>query len=165
MLAKTLSTCSFRMRLYPALTIWSKEEMNTKSVLGMSLILSTGLFLVIVSCACAQMKDPKAKPLVVELNVGSIDYQKILAGPPQTVSMESGLVTLAPAKSVGKHSTKSYEEAVIVLAGSGEMRITGGQTLKLKPNVVAYCPPMTEHDVVNTGSVPMRYLYVVAKPK
>jgi mannose-6-phosphate isomerase-like protein (cupin superfamily) len=128
-------------------------------------MLSTALTLVVVSSASAQVKESKAKPLVVELNGESVDYQKVLAGPPQTVSMESGLVVLAPAKSVGKHSTKSYEEAVIVLAGTGEMRITGGQTLRLKPNVVAYCPPLTEHDVINTGSVPLRYLYVVARPK
>ena len=117
------------------------------------------------SSASAQLHDSKAKPFVVELNGESVDYQKVLAGPPQTVSMESGLVILAPAKSVGKHSTKSYEEAVIVLAGTGEMRVTNGQTLKLKPNVVAYCPPLTEHDVVNTGLIPLRYLYVVAKSK
>ncbi|MCX6144196.1 MAG: cupin domain-containing protein [Ignavibacteriales bacterium] len=138
-----------------------------KTSLGLSLplMLSTVLLLLAGSTASAQLKDSKAKPLVVQLNGESVDYQKVLAGPPQTVSMESGLVVLAPAKSVGKHSTKSYEEAVIVFAGTGEMRITGAQTLKLKPNVVAYCPPLTEHDVVNTGSVPLRYLYIVAKPK
>ena len=139
--------------------------MKTSLGLILPLILSTVLILMAGSSASAQLKDSKAKPLVVELNGESVDYQKVLAGPPQTVSMESGLVILAPAKSVGKHSTKSYEEAVIVLAGTGEMRITDGQTLKLKPNVVAYCPPLTEHDVVNTGSVPLRYLYVVAKSK
>jgi hypothetical protein len=30
---------------------------------------------------------------------------------------------------------------------------------------VAYCPPGTEHDVVNTGAVPLRYIYLVAKPR
>jgi len=141
--------------------------MRLKTSLGLNipLTLSTVLLLLAGITASAQMKDSNAKPLVVQLNGESVDYQKVLAGPPQTVSMESGLVVLAPAKSVGKHSTKSYEEAVIVLAGTGEMRITGGQTLNLKPNVVAYCPPLTEHDVVNTGSVPLRYLYVVAKSK
>jgi mannose-6-phosphate isomerase-like protein (cupin superfamily) len=139
--------------------------LKTSLGLILPLILSTVLILMAGSFASAQLKGSKAKPLVVELNGESVDYQRVLAGPPQTVSMESGLVVLAPAKSVGKHSTKSYEEAVIVLAGTGEMRITGGQTLSLKPNAVAYCPPLTEHDVVNTGSVPLRYLYVVAKSK
>ena len=139
--------------------------MKTSLGLILPLILSTVLILMAGSSASAQLHDSKAKPFVVELNGESVDYQKVLAGPPQTVSMESGLVILAPAKSVGKHSTKSYEEAVIVLAGTGEMRVTNGQTLKLKPNVVAYCPPLTEHDVVNTGLIPLRYLYVVAKSK
>jgi mannose-6-phosphate isomerase-like protein (cupin superfamily) len=141
--------------------------MRLKTSLGLIIpvTLSTVLLLLAGSTASSQSRDSKAKPLVVQLNGESVDYQKVLAGPPQTVSMESGLVVLAPAKSVGKHSTKSYEEAVVVLAGTGEMRITGGQTLNLKPNVVAYCPPLTEHDVVNTGSVPLRYLYVVAKSK
>jgi quercetin dioxygenase-like cupin family protein len=123
------------------------------------------LLTVLVFSLFGQTKDSKPQPRVVELGADVSDYQKVLSGPPQTVSMESGLVILAPSKSVGKHSTKSYEEAVIVFAGTGEMRITGGQTLKLKPNVVAYCPPLTEHDVVNTGQEPLRYLYVVAKPK
>jgi len=139
--------------------------LKTSLGLILPLIVSTVLILMAGSSSSAQLKDSKAKPLVVELNSESVDYQKVLAGPPQTVSMESGLVILAPARSVGKHSTKSYEEALIVLAGTGEMRITDGQTLKLKPNVVAYCPPLTEHDVVNTGSVPLRYLYIVAKSK
>ena len=141
--------------------------MRLKTSLGLIIpvTLSTVLLLLAGSTASSQSRDSKAKPLVVQLNGESVDYQKVLAGPPQTVSMESGLVVLAPAKSVGKHSTKSYEEAVIVLAGTGEMRVANGQTLKLKPNVVAYCPPLTEHDVVNTGLIPLRYLYVVAKSK
>jgi quercetin dioxygenase-like cupin family protein len=113
----------------------------------------------------AQSKTVQPKPCLVQLRDTIIDYQRVLGGPPQTVSMHSGLVVLSPSKSVGKHSTDNYEEAVIVLAGSGEMRITGGETFKLKENTVAYCPPRTEHDVVNTGSQPMRYLYIVAKEK
>ncbi len=110
----------------------------------------------------AQSKVLRPKPCLVEISDTTADYQRVL-NPPQTISMHSGAVVLLPSKSVGKHSTEDYEEAVIVLAGSGEMRITGGETLKLKPNSVAYCPPHTEHDVVNTGLQPLRYLYIVAK--
>jgi mannose-6-phosphate isomerase-like protein (cupin superfamily) len=111
----------------------------------------------------AQSKPPIA--FVVQFNDTSSDYQQILGGSPQTASMESGLVVLSPSKSVGKHSTKSYEEAVIILSGTGEIKITGGQTLKLTANCVAYCPPNTEHDVINTGSQPLRYLYIASKHK
>ena len=107
----------------------------------------------------------QSKALVVQFSDTASVYQQILSGPPQTASMESGVVVLSPSKSVGKHSTKSYEEAVVILSGTGEMRITGGQTFKLMPNCVAYCPPNTEHDVINTGSQPLRYLYIAAKRK
>ena len=113
----------------------------------------------------AQSKNLRPKAFLVELSDTTSNYQRVFSGPPQTASMHSGLVVLLPSKSVGKHSTENYEEAVIVLAGSGEMRITGGETLKLKPNSVAYCPPNTEHDVINTSSQPLRYLYIVAKQR
>ena len=113
--------------------------------------------------ATAQSKRLKQQACVVQLNDSTSEYQKVLSGPPQTVSMESGVVVLAPSQSVGKHSTKNYEEAVIVFSGAGEMRIAGGPTLSLKTHSVAYCPPNSEHDVVNTGSEPLRYLYIAAK--
>lgn len=111
----------------------------------------------------AQSKSVRPKAFIVELSDTVSDYQRVFSGPPQTATMHSGLVVLSPSKSVGKHSTENYEEAVIVLSGSGEMRITGGDTLRLKLNSVAYCPPHTEHDVVNTGLQPLRYLYLVAR--
>jgi len=137
-------------------------------VISRNIIFGFVFSVVVISMAtysplCAQPKISKPKPCLIELSDTTSDYQRVLSGPPQTTSMHSGLVVLFPSKSVGKHSTENYEEAVIVLAGSGEMRITGGETLKLKPNSVAYCPPHTEHDVVNTSSQPLRYLYIVAK--
>jgi mannose-6-phosphate isomerase-like protein (cupin superfamily) len=77
--------------------------------------------------------------------------------------MESGLVIVQPGRSIGLHSTKGYEEAIVVFSGNGEMRIPNGRTLKLRPNSVAYCPTNTEHDIFNTGSTPLKYLYVAAK--
>jgi quercetin dioxygenase-like cupin family protein len=71
-------------------------------------------------------------------------------------------VVLAPGDSVGRHSTERYEEVIVVLEGVGELRVTGGAALELKEGVVAYSPPDTEHDVRNTGTSPLRYLYVVA---
>jgi mannose-6-phosphate isomerase-like protein (cupin superfamily) len=100
---------------------------------------------------------------IIELDLASSEYQRLLKGAPDTVTMHSGLVTLMPSQSVGRHSTENYEEALIILAGVGEMRIDGGQVMQLKPMVLAYCPPDTEHDVFNTGTEPLRYIYIVAK--
>jgi mannose-6-phosphate isomerase-like protein (cupin superfamily) len=110
-----------------------------------------------------QAGGPKLKPRTVQLNPGATDFTQVLSGPPETVTMESGYVTLRPAASVGRHSTEGYEEILVVLQGSGEMRLAGGAVVKLKPYMVAYCPPRTEHDVVNTGTAPLRYLYIVAR--
>lgn len=113
--------------------------------------------------AIGQTVPAKPSPVVIDLKMTSSEYQEVLGGPPKSVSMESGLVTLAPSKSGQKHSTKKYEEVLVVFSGTGEMRITGKPSLNLKPNVVAYCPPMTEHYIVSTGSEPLRYLYVASK--
>ena len=127
------------------------------------LTMTAVLSLLILGASSAQTKSPK--PFTTQLSDTTSDYQRVFEGPPQTISMHSGLVVLAASKSVGKHSTKDYEEAVVVFAGTGEFRITGGPTLSLTPNSVVYCPPNTEHDVVNTGTQTLRYLYIASKHK
>ena len=118
-----------------------------------------------VALICAEQLGDKPKPKSVEIDRSATADTRVLGGPPETVTMRSGSVVLLPSKSVGKHNTGDYEEAVVVLAGNGEMRLADGTVLKLKPYVVAYCPPGTEHDVMNTGNEPLRYVYVVAKAK
>lgn len=107
--------------------------------------------------------DPDAK--VIKLSMDAKEYVRVLGGPPETVTMRSGLVVLFPEQSVGKHSTENYEELLVVLEGEGQMQITNGAKLLLTAMSVAYCPPQTEHDVINTGSEPLRYLYIVAKAR
>jgi len=102
-------------------------------------------------------------PRVIKLDAGGKDYVPLLSGPPETVTMHSGLVTLAPGKSVGRHSTKDNEEILVILEGQGEYRITGGPTLRAQAGEAVYCPPQREHDMVNVGQGPLRYVYVVAK--
>jgi len=75
------------------------------------------------------------------------------------------VVALAPNRSVGKHSTESYEELLVVLEGVGEMSFEGGSSLTVKANHALYCPPGTEHDVKNTGHTVLRYVYVAARTK
>jgi mannose-6-phosphate isomerase-like protein (cupin superfamily) len=113
----------------------------------------------------ANAADPAAVPAVksMRLDAGGKDYVPLLQGPPETVTMHSGLVVLAPGKSVGRHSTKGNEEIVVVLEGRGEMRFfTGRAAVPLEGGMAAYCPPQTEHDVFNAGDRTLRYVYVVA---
>ena len=118
-----------------------------------------------VAPVCSQQSRPVPTVKSVALDSASTADMRILGGPPETVTMRSGSVALLPSKSVGKHNTDDYEEVVVVLSGTGELRLTNGTTVTLKPFVVAYCPPGTEHDVTNTGHEPLRYVYVVAKAK
>ena len=113
----------------------------------------------------AKAEGPTAAPEVksMRLDAGGKDDLPLLQGPPETVTMRSGLVVLGPGKSIGRHSTKGNEEIVIVLEGRGEMRFfTGRASVPLEAGTAAYCPPKTEHDVFNTGDTALKYVYVVA---
>ena len=105
--------------------------------------------------------SPKVK--VVALDPGDKPYVLLLNGPPETASMRSGLVTLAPGKSIGKHSTGKNEEMLVPLEGEGELRITGRTAIRIKPGLITYAPAHTEHDVTNTGTTNLRYIFIVAK--
>ena len=102
---------------------------------------------------------PSAK--VIELDTHGKDYLQLLGGPPESVTMQSGLVVLAPQHSVGKHSTHQREELLVVLEGKGEMIFKDKSFLPVEANHAVYCPPHTEHDVKNTCTSVLRYVYVV----
>lgn len=118
-----------------------------------------------MSRATSEKSHSEPRPKVVRIDPSRADYTPLLSGPPETATMRSGSVVLLSGQSVGKHSTGEYEEAIVVLAGTGEMRLSDGGALQLDRHSVAYCAPATEHDVVNTGVVPLRYVYVVAKAR
>jgi len=132
--------------------------MLTRSKPTQGLVL-VALLLAAILAAQSQSK-PHPKVVVLEKPDGGI--LPILSGPPETVTMKSGYVVLEPGRSVGKHSTEHHEEILIVLDGQGEMRFHDGSKLELKAGTALYCPPETEHDVWNTGTATLRYVYVVA---
>jgi len=58
------------------------------------------------------------------------------------------------------HAHREEEEMFLILEGEGELRY-GSQRYPLRPMDVVACPPgdaSTAHQIINTGSVPMRYL-------
>jgi quercetin dioxygenase-like cupin family protein len=113
----------------------------------------------------AQNNSMKPTPKLITLDQASTERVQILNGHPETVTMRSGYMVLAPSKSVGTHSTKDNEEAIVVMAGKGEFRIVAGSTFQLHPYCIVYCPPNTEHDVINIGTDTLRYIYIVARAK
>lgn len=88
---------------------------------------------------------------------------RILRGPPDSITMRSGVVTIKPGQSVGLHTTASNEELIVVLQGAGTATIAGRDPFNFDTKSAVYIPPQTEHDIKNTGSTILKYIYVVAK--
>ena len=101
------------------------------------------------------------KVLVIDLNE-TAENQKLLDGRPQTCGMRSGRVYLPPGQACGQHSTKNHEELLVFLWGQGELMIGEGDCYQVGQGKVSYIPPNTAHDVKNTGSEPLVYVYCVA---
>ena len=124
-----------------------------------------GMIMMGFMIAWAQGPSTKPVPKVIKIGAGEQEYVRLLGGPPESVTMRSGAVTLQPGKTVGKHNTESYEEFIIVLRGQGSMILSDGKLLDMRIGCAVYCPPDTEHDVRNTGAEPLSYIYVVAKTR
>ena len=98
---------------------------------------------------------------VVELNDNK-EYQRLLAGEPQTFGMKSGRVYLSPGQDCGQHSTEHREELLVFLSGEGLLLIEDGQSYEVGRGKISYIPPNTVHNVKNSGLVPLIYIYCVS---
>jgi mannose-6-phosphate isomerase-like protein (cupin superfamily) len=111
----------------------------------------------------ASLPSPlKEEPRRISYFPGDQPYVCLLNGTSESKNMHSGYVVLSPGEAVGEHSTGSAEELLIPLSGEGEMRIPGYAPFAVSSGCVLYNPPHTTHDVINTGSQPLKYIYVVA---
>jgi len=122
------------------------------------------LALTFTALSVGQVGQPHPRAKAVALD-SSVKESIVLNGPPDSMGMKSGYIVLGPVKSVGKHGTGHHEELLVVLEGAGEMLFKDGSKLPVKANTAVYCPPETEHDVMNSGSRVLRYVYVVAEVK
>jgi quercetin dioxygenase-like cupin family protein len=86
----------------------------------------------------------------------------LLGGPPQTAGLRSGVVRLPAGDDVGWHTTGEHEEELVILQGTGEAEIEGEPAMLIGDGTIAYIPPQTRHDVKNTGTDVLEYVYVVA---
>jgi mannose-6-phosphate isomerase-like protein (cupin superfamily) len=105
------------------------------------------------------MGEQKIKVVRLE---GDAKYLRLLGGVPETKGMKSGYVILQPGESVGAHSTKDREEAIIILEGSVAVFVEGVIQFTAQCDSVVYIPPQTNHDMKNSGACVARYVYVVA---
>ena len=104
----------------------------------------------------------QSKSKSIPLPSADARYTILLAGFPETVSMRSGYVVLTPGETVGLHSSGEHEEVIVPLSGTGELHVPGMEAFPIKPGCILYNPPHTQHDVINTGDQPLRYIFIVA---
>ena len=104
------------------------------------------------------MTDKKA--FVTELN-NKKEYQRLIPGTPTTFGMKSGRVYLEPGQDCGVHNTEDKEEQLVFFQGEGTAEIAG-EKLVIGAGRICYIPPQTEHNIHNTGSEPLVYIFCVA---
>jgi mannose-6-phosphate isomerase-like protein (cupin superfamily) len=109
----------------------------------------------------AAQERAKREPMTFALDCAGGDCP-LLKGAPQTSGMRGGSVKLKPGESVGWHSTSANEEALVILHGSGVANIEGHPDVPLTERMLAYIPPATRHNVTNSGSQILEYVWVVA---
>jgi mannose-6-phosphate isomerase-like protein (cupin superfamily) len=130
-------------------------------ILASALVLAAA---VLAGRATSLAEDQSAPQIrSVPLDPGDQSYFLLLKGSPETRSFRSGLVTLAPGKSIGVHNSGVNEEMIVPLEGQGELRFSNHPPLLIKSGLITYAPAHTEHDVINTGSGPLRYIFITAK--
>jgi mannose-6-phosphate isomerase-like protein (cupin superfamily) len=139
--------------------------MNLRVMIGVGVVLAASIALLGGSMTVLATEPGKPHAKVIPLDNAGQREQQLLGGPPETVTMRSGLIVLQPGQSVGKHGTGQHEEELVVLEGQGRMIFHDGTHLDLAANHVLYCPPETEHDVRNTGTGVLRYVFIVASVK
>jgi mannose-6-phosphate isomerase-like protein (cupin superfamily) len=78
---------------------------------------------------------------------------KLMPGSEQTV----GLATILPGKRNPLHFHPNCEEVLYVISGQGTHSYNG-RTIELKPGMTIRVPPKVKHNLVNTGTEPLRTL-------
>jgi quercetin dioxygenase-like cupin family protein len=124
-------------------------------------ILKNAAVVALFSASIIWSQQPQPRPLAIPLECSRGDCA-LLLGAPQTTAMRSGFVRLKPGETVGWHTTGHNEEALVILHGEGTALIEGQPEAKFHAPALAYIPPETRHNVSNTGSQVLEYVYVVA---
>jgi mannose-6-phosphate isomerase-like protein (cupin superfamily) len=119
--------------------------------------------LTLVLCGLSPIASQAPPRQAIEINLDCSGGDcPLLKGPPQTAGMRSGVVRLKPGESVGWHSTGQNEESLVILHGTGTAFLEGPGNLGFFAPQIVYIPPTTKHNVQNTGSDLLEYVYVVA---
>lgn len=102
-----------------------------------------------------------SKQILIKQLAKGDDYQPLLEGGKNSVRMEAGRVVKLRGQKGSPHSTKNYEEILIVLKGKGSVTI-GEKDYPIKAGEVLYIPPHQNHQITNNDSRKLEYIYVAS---
>ena len=72
-----------------------------------------------------------------------------------------GVNETEPGSMVPEHIHETEEEVMLFLEGQGKF-ITADQEIELKPGICVYNPPGARHQIVNTGTTKLKFVWVYA---
>ncbi len=94
---------------------------------------------------------------------GKQRFLRLLGDSAKAKGLKAGLVTLKPKESIGEHKTENKEEALIILKGSAIVCYGKGKKVKAPENSFVFIPCETLHNVKNSGSKILQYVYVTTQ--
>ncbi len=108
------------------------------------------------------MKTAKSKLPLKLIKLGSKEkYTRLFSVKNgDAITFHSGCVVLKEDESVGEHNTDGAEEMLIILEGEGELYANGFEKLDFEKGTALYIPPNTVHDVRNTGTSLLKYVFI-----
>ncbi|MDD5253398.1 MAG: cupin domain-containing protein [Candidatus Omnitrophica bacterium] len=104
----------------------------------------------------------KEKLISIKLR-GRQRFVRLLGDSTKLRGLCSGLVALQPGDSIGEHKTENKEEVLVIIKGNATIHYTKNKSIKAGPNTFIYIPPETVHNVKNSGSKILRYVYITAR--
>ncbi|MDX5716879.1 cupin domain-containing protein, partial [Clostridioides difficile] len=66
--------------------------------------------------------------------------------------LSAGIVRFFPGNCQEKHFHLSEEQLLYVIQGEG-IQIIDGKKVNIKETSIVYCPPYSEHEIINTGKI------------
>jgi DNA-binding transcriptional MerR regulator len=87
--------------------------------------------------------------------------ESLIAGQTQ---LEAAIYTLQPGTEPEPAKAHEGEEMILVMEGELDVRLATGQRFKVRAGESLFYPSTIEHEWDNTGSVPVRFLYVATPP-
>jgi len=86
--------------------------------------------------------------------------QRLLKKGHESLNVNLGHVVLRKDENIGEHITDNVEEVLVILDGEANIIINREKMVKGEKDSIIYIGPNTLHDVKNTGSKILRYIYI-----